>query len=239
MWHRFMAAAALALLAAGIQPARAQDKQPNLEELTRFREIKAGDKLIQVAAAAETDLNKAAIKKMALWRVARLMDAARNSQGSSDVYPISRAVTDFTSDVLDTSAHVAKLKLSQLDLIQLYGKEFMAGLQPILKFKEPYSAEKTLLMINAGRCVAALGKSGYEPLADDCVAIIDNPAISDAIKFYYLQALKNLFAAPNAEAPEKSVFNDKQRELKAIKSLIAFATRKPTLSPNSPQDEID
>jgi hypothetical protein len=240
MWHRVIAVAAVALLTvAGMQRAAAQDKRPDLDELYRFREIKGGKRAVQESPAAEMDKNKAAIRKVAQWHASRLMSAANKSLGSSDELPISTAVREFTADVLEPNLYTARMTLGQQDMIQIFGKDVMTALTPILDFKPPYGADKTLLMINAGRCIAALAKSGYEPLADNAVAIIDNPAVSDAIKLYYLHALKNLFAVPNPDRPEKSVFTDPQRELKAINSLIGFLTRKPTISPSAPQDEID
>jgi hypothetical protein len=235
-----MAIAVLSLPAlAGIQQAAAQDKQPDLDDFARFREIKGGTRALQDASGAETDKNKAAIRKVARWRVARLRDAARTSLGSSDTLSISTAVRDFSGEVLEPGLYSVRVKPGQVDFIQVFGKEALEALKPIFSLKEPYTADKTLEMVNAGRCLAALAKSGYEPVGEAAIAIIDNPAIGDAIKLYYLQALKHLFAASNLEAPEKSVFTDRQREAKVIKSLIAFVTRKPTISPNAPQDEID
>src|SRR5262245_38896823 len=197
MRHRVMATGLVALLACAVV-GNAQDKRRSLEELTRYREMRSGKRPLQESSAADTDLNKAAIKKVAQWHVSRLMYAASKSLGSSDELPIHQAVKEFAADVLEINPN-NRLNTGQQDFIKAFGQETMAALAPVLNFKPPYGADKTLLLINTGRCVSALAKSGYEPLADNCVAIIDNPAVGDAIRLYFLQALKNLFATPNQE----------------------------------------
>lgn len=241
MWHRTLAAASLALLIqAGASRAADDVKVPTFDQQTRFRDIKSGTKrFVQENTPADTEKNQLAIKSMAQFHVARLMSSAAKSAGSSDTMPIYKMVENFSKDVLDTSINTGALSTGQQELIQIFGKEVLTALKPVLTMKEPYNAEKTLLMINAARYVAALGKSGYEDLADTAIAMIENPAIHDAVKLYYLEALKNLFAARNPEQPEKSVFKNPQREHKAIKTLIDFINRKPTFSAGAPQDEID
>lgn len=241
MWHRTIPVAALALLTlSGARGVAADEKRPLPDQLFRFRDIKAGTKrFVQENTPKETQDNQAAIKSVAEWHVAELFAAATKSAGSSEDKPIYKAVENFSKDVFDPSLYSSKMTSGQQDLIQIFGKETIAALQPVLTLKPPYNAEKVLLMINAARYVAALGKSGYEDLADTAIAMIENPAIHDAVKLYYLQALKNLFATPNQDAPEKSVFKNAAREQKAIKTLINFITRKPAISADTPQDEID
>lgn len=241
MWHRTIPVAALALLTlAGARGFAADVQRPDLDQLTRFRDIKSGTKrFVQESTPAETQKNQGAIKRVAEYHVAELFASAGKSAGSSDDKPIHKMVHDFSLDVFDPSVYAGKITSGQQELIQIFGKETMAALKPVLTLKPPYNAEKTLLMINSARYVAALAKSGYEDLADTAVEMIDNPAINDAVKLYYLQALKNLFAVPNQERPDKSVITKPERERKAIKTLIDYITRKPTISPNAPQDEVD
>src|SRR2546426_833721 len=84
---------------------------------------------------------------------------------------------------------------------------------------------------NAGHILAAVGKSGYEEAADLAIEVIENPKEIDAVRLYALQALRNLFAAPDVEDPKASWVKKPERELKAIQTLIAFIVRKPPLGP--------
>jgi hypothetical protein len=94
--------------------------------------------------------------------------------------------------------------------------------------------------VNAARMLSITAKSGYEELADAAIDIITDPKQHDAVKFYVLEALGHLFAAPHPEAgPERSVFKNADREAKAIVTLIDFISRKPKFDANTPQDELD
>ena len=96
----------------------------------------------------------------------------------------------------------------------------MAGLAPILKLKEPYTAEN---LAHGQRRPVRVTLADYEPLAD---VLRDHHPTGDQRRHQVLlRGAQNLLRRPQREAPEKSVSLDK-RELKAM-SLIAFATRKP------------
>lgn len=98
-----------------------------------------------------------------------------------------------------------------------------------------------LVRINATRMIAEVCRSGYDGAAEACIRIITKPDENDAVRFYALQGLKNLFfiqpnpTTPNdAGIPEKTVFQKDNSggltplERKAIQTLIDYIFRQPT-----------
>jgi hypothetical protein len=134
---------------------------------------------------------------------------------------------------------VCSSDLGQRDMTQIFGREVVLKLAPILGFKEPLNSEKTILKVNAARFLAELAKSGYENIADIVTPAIGDPNLNDAVRLYYLRSLRNLFAVVNQDNPVKSVITKPERERAAIKALIAFLTRKPTLSANASEEEVN
>ena len=116
-----------------------------------------------------------------------------------------------------------------------FGKAMVAALTgPATQNGDP------LIRINAARMNAEVCRAGYDGAADLCIKILAKPDESEAVKFYALQGLKNLFSIyPNPTLPsdpgipEKTVFqhdntgNLSPLEVKSIEALIAYIFHQP------------
>src|SRR5262249_35113710 len=113
------------------------------------------------------------------------------------------------------------------DSQKAYVKDFSEQL--VKSFKRVLNNDKPIAQINAARCLADLTKWGAEEIADALVEVLKEDGYSDAVKFYALQGLKNLFILENPDDPKKSIFQNSSREAKSILALLEFLQRKPPL----------
>jgi hypothetical protein len=109
--------------------------------------------------------------------------------------------------------------------------------QLVLHLKEVLKNQLAIARVNAGRMLEYLGEVGDEDAADAMVEVLDDANQNDAVKFYALRGLKNLFVQAFQTSPV--TFQNKDREARAILALIKFIERKPTVSPNATKEELD
>src|SRR5260221_232348 len=107
-WTWTIAAAALVLQTC-LPLASGQPKLPEIEDRTRFNEIRSGTRAVSEANAAETQKNQTAIRNLAKYHVARLSYAAEQSLGSSEQFPISKVIREFSNDVFRPSTYAGKV----------------------------------------------------------------------------------------------------------------------------------
>jgi hypothetical protein len=126
------------------------------------------------------------------------------------------------------------LTQSQQEFLQAFTDALLPGINEVLKNPEP------IARVNAARILARLGEAGQEKAADDMVKILQDKDQSDAVKFYGLKGLADLFAAaPGANIPGKRALKDEDREDKCILALVEFLERKSNLPNNAPPEEVD
>ena len=238
-WLR--ATAALAVLAVTAASAAAQ-RLPQLspEDYSRFNDIRDGKKpFVNEPNKQDAQKNIDAIKRRAQLEVARMLDSANTSAGSSDTKPISQVVRSLHDVIIDPLTFGrTKLSEGQRDMIRIFGEEMNAQLRPIFGTKDKPSTADVLVRLNAARQLSIVAKSGFDELADTAVEVIADPNQHDAVKLYMFEALGNLFAVPHPEQEGKSVFTKEERENKAIQTLIDFIARQPKMDANASRDEI-
>jgi hypothetical protein len=123
---------------------------------------------------------------------------------------------------------------SQQDFLQAFTEALLPAIDEVLQNGEP------IARVNAARILARLGEASQERAADDMVKVLQDKNQSDAVKFYALKGLADLFAAaPGSNIPGKRALKDEGREDKCIVALVEFLERKSSLSANAPQEEID
>jgi hypothetical protein len=225
------------LFAAG--KAAAQSEYPfDPKESIRLANVRAGTLALRDDPAIPETITKGA-----RWAVMRLTDPVNIGTKAGNATPMNKLVSDAAQLVLEVPAPPKRLSESQLEYIQSFGKAAIGHLRTVLGSKDKPSqfAGNTYLVVrvNAARILSALAKSGYEETADVAIEIIENPKESDAVRLYALQALRHLFAVPNAENPAASVVSKPERELKAVQALIAYIVRKPTLAQDASQEEVE
>src|SRR5207302_1350086 len=103
-----------------------------------------------------------------------------------------------------------------------FGKRLTACLQEVVK------NPKVIARLNAAVILARLAATGQENAVDVLVEILQEPNPKyEAVKLYALRGLKEVFASGRGESP----FADKERETRAITTLLEYIERKPALSP--------
>jgi len=241
VWSR--GTAALALLAATCAlPVGAQNRgSTSLEfaESERFRELREGK---QPGGDAEKAKNDEIIRKKARIEVQRMLQAASAGIGASEGSAVSDIVRNLGEVIIDPLNPRRTINQNQAEFVVTFGKEMTPELLKHIGTKEKAGSPEILVRVNAARMLSILARSGYDGVADAAVDILKNPDQIDAVKLYALKALKHLFAVPNRERPERSVFSGpdgSDREAKAIVALIDFVARKPAMTTDTPKNEVD
>jgi len=144
--------------------------------------------------------------------------------------------------------YYSRLKAEQKQFVDEFGKSLVEALAaPATQAGNP------IIRINAARMVAEVCRSGYDGAAEVCLKILAKPDENDAVKFYALQGLKNLFAIiPEPDIREKTVFQKDNTgalpplEQKCIQALMDFVFRQPpaettgdTQGPSAAPPDVD
>lgn len=107
----------------------------------------------------------------------------------------------------------AAVKARQKKYLQEFGAELVKTIKEVLK--NPVMIAR----INAARILARLGEVGVEESADAMVGILEDTNQIDAVKFYALRGLRELF-----ETVGKI---DAERRARSIRALVSFVNRPP------------
>jgi hypothetical protein len=170
-----------------------------------------------------------------------MLDAANTAGGNSENNSVSDVVRKLGEVIIDPLIPRGRppINQNQAELVNTFGKEMTPELMKLVGTRDKPSNSEMLIKINAARMLSILGRSGYEGVADGAVEILKNADQSDAVKLYALEALKNLFAVPKRNYPERSVFSKPDPEAAAISALVDFIARKPAITPETAKDEVD
>ena len=228
------AIALLATFAAGRSPA--QDTRATnltLEESQVWDVLREGKK-----AVGEPE--KAVLRKLARIQVNRMLEATAAGYGSSDSKPVTDVVRRLAEVIIDPLKLPRPVNVNEFDVINVFGQELSAQLMQLIGTPEKPARKDNLIQVNAARMLSFLARSGYEGVGTDAVTIINDPNQHDAVKFWALEALRNLFTVPHREkGPEFSVFTKPEAEVQAIQALTNFIARKPAVDASTPKDELD
>ncbi|MFL5342647.1 MAG: hypothetical protein ACJ8F7_21150 [Gemmataceae bacterium] len=235
----------LPVLALTAGPVAAQDEfSLKVEDSRLVQNLRDGKKPLRDSSGNIPPENQKAIDAVAHYEMMRITSEVNRGLKPGNVEKAPDLVKQAADYLLvienpQGSTNPKRYSESQKDFIQAYGKACVANLRTVLGTPDKPSKFEPFVRINACRLLATVARSGYEECADLAVEIIDNPKESDGVRYYCLQALKNLFAAYNVDFPEKSVITKADRELKAVQSLINFIMRKPAVNENTPADEVE
>jgi hypothetical protein len=231
--------AALVMLAGTCAaPGQAQDRKLmglDFADQERFIAIRNGK---PPGGDAEKAKNEEVVRKMAHVQVNRLVDAANTASGSGDNNAITDVVRKLDDSIVDPIKWT-KINERQAEFIATFGKELTPELLKLIGTSAKPSSAEMLLKVNATRMLSILGRSGYEGVASGAAEILNDSKQSDAVKLYAIQAIKNVFAVPAPDHPEKSVISKPEQETAAILALVDFIARKPDLSPTASREEVD
>jgi len=217
-----------------IVSARAQDA-PKGDERNQFDKYRSG---------AETRFgpeSKALFDKYCKWYAAQINHSDTQRPGAQK--GMSAVVEDFAKRTLllpsgiypnspFATTHYSKLKPEQKQFIDEFGKSAVEVIGA-----SALQAGNPIIRINAARMIAEVCRNGYDGAAEVCLKILAKPDESDAVKFYALQGLKNLFSiVPDpVVAPEKTVFQKQNTaelrplEQRCIQALLDYIFRQPSL----------
>ncbi|HXG09454.1 MAG TPA: hypothetical protein VNK04_06665 [Gemmataceae bacterium] len=93
-----------------------------------------------------------------------------------------------------------------------------------------------IIRINAARMLVLVAESGYEPVLDALLEILNEEGQNDAVVYYALQGIKELFKLQNRPS-EPLVLKDKQREFAVIQAVMRVLERQGPMSAS--REEIE
>ena len=189
-------------------------------------DIRKGAKPLRDAGGSIPADHQKAIDAVANYTMLRITSEVNRRIKPGQVVEMADLVRQAADYMLEVPAPPKKLSESQRDYMQVYGKACLERLRPIFGTAEKPSKFEPIVRVNAARLLSLVARMGYEESADVAIAVIENPKEIDAVRFWALQALRNLFTAVNPDFPEKSVVTKADRELKAVQALIGFISRK-------------
>ena len=118
---------------------------------------------------------------------------------------------------------------------QLYMHEFTTALIPPVE--RVLQNAKPIARINAAIVLARLGETGDETVVKPLLKILKDKNQYDAVKFYALRGLKNVFRAKYTLDVER--FKDVDDVADYIRDMLDFLTRKPDLPANATPEEVE
>ena len=236
-WPRqWLLSAVLAALAA---PMLGAQETPNAEERNALDSLRSGGEVS--ADKVPTEKAKAACDKTARWFAARLVD--QKTREAVDNKGESFVVNDLTRRLGLPAYNAPGANMDYFrhpdrkPFVDEFGKALVGALEgPALQ------NANFIIRINAARMIAEVCRSGYDGAAEPCLKILAKPDENEAVKFYALQGLKNLFfILPNPPVPansdpgipEKTVFQKDNKgalsplEKRCIQALVNYIFRQP------------
>lgn len=229
-----MATATLLVLTA---PMLAQEEfAVSVNDRNLVTDMRDGKTPVNDAAREE---KKRAIEAVARFAMLRITSEVNRGLKSGRPTPMTVLHEEASRYVLIVPQPPRKISESQREYSQAYGKACVALLRPIFGTKEKASKFEPLVRVNAARLLAQLGLSGHEGCIDLAVDLIEAPKETDAVRFYALQALKNVFSAVNPEDASRSPVTNADTELRGIQALITFVNRKSPLSVDASAEEVE
>ena len=118
---------------------------------------------------------------------------------------------------------------------QLYMHEFTTALiEPVERVLQN---AKPIARINAAIVLAHLGETGDETVVKPLLKILKDKNQYDAVKFWALRGLKNVFRAKNT--PDVDRFKDTDDVADYIRDMLDFLARKPDLPANATPAEVE
>ena len=179
------------------QSGRAQEA-PNSDDRNKLEQFRAG--------SIKPEDAQAACDKTARWYAARLADQKTRESGDN---PGESALIKELGTRLglplpnsDQGSTDYARHPDRKPFIEEFGKALVKALEGPATQNANY-----IVRINAMRMVAEVGRAGYDGAAELCVKVLAKPDENDAVKFYALQGLKNLFyIVPEKEFPQKTIF---------------------------------
>lgn len=168
------------------------------------------------------------LNRAAQWYVYRLTwTEYQDTSGKAG----DRSIRDIAQEAMSQIPAVdarKPLTPQQQQFVRDYGKALTARLREVLKNPRP------IVRINAAMILARLGEAGYEEVADVLVDILKDPQESDAIKFWALKGLSNLFALSRGPSAQK--FN-REREERVVRTLLDYLGRNWALPESATPEE--
>jgi hypothetical protein len=218
----------------GDQHLPADDLTPS--EKSRLQSLASGSK-------ATGPQDQALLEKAGRWFVYRATwkkyqereptDGATLSTGKTvwevlqkDLYPLL---------VVPDPAHPTfKPNDNQVAFMAKFTEALVPPIKKVLKNPRP------IARVNAAIILAKLSESGQEALAPLMLEILGDEEQLDAVKFYAVIGLKNIFKGdPFQEIEHRDAFVDKELESKCIQALEKYLLRKPNFDKDVQPAEID
>lgn len=227
-WIPFVVVAVFAPAAS--LPAQEEIRVPPQTRIN-VKDMKEGKKPLDV-----NQINEAA--KLSVMRLTD--DVNRGLKSGKTPYPMHKIIQQAGEFILESPYPPRAFDEKQVAYVAAVGKAFMPPLRSVLiPEKDKPLKYDAMVRMNAARMLAVVGKSGHPEVAALALDILSNPKEFDAVKFYALQALKNVFAACDPTNADKSTFTDADLEKRAIKALIDFVQRPLNIPKDSPAEEIE
>jgi hypothetical protein len=216
------------------------DTEKTFNDLQRAKRENV-NKLLSGQGLAPNDTQDT-IQFLAKWHTYRLTWASSKDQGA-----MKGLMDEVDSDLSKASKN---LKAGFPAFMQDYGKQMAACAREVLEAGGETDEVKPLARVNVVRMLDRVAKDGAEDLADLFVDILRGQvkdangnalALDDAVKYWALQGLRDLFALGHVSAlnPAPVFFKNKEREKACILALNEFIERKLDIPPTMPREEVE
>jgi PBS lyase HEAT-like repeat len=191
---------------------------------------------------APTGGDKGLLERAAKFQLNRL----RQEKYQNKLPPENRSLDDLLENETFKSIPLPAPQKPLSDNQQKYMEAFTSAyLGPI---DEALHNSKPIVRVNAARILARIADSGQEQAAEEILKVLKDKDQIDAVKFWAVHGLGNLFAVlyadaaiPGNERPNRRAFKkgNKAEELEdqCITALVEFVIRKSTLPPNATSEE--
>ena len=140
---------------------------------------------------------------------------------------IDRLFKDFENDL----SNLTRNKQDTHYVMQQFGKQVVVHAMEVLQTRRP------IARLNAARVlekIAALGAAPNE-LVDALTTVVRDPGQNDGVKLYALRGLRDVLA----QFPPKSPALSRERQEKAVLTVMEFVERKVAFAPNATREEVE
>jgi hypothetical protein len=130
---------------------------------------------------------------------------------------ITRLMVDIDSALQDFIAHAKKGARNE-EVRKKFNEQMVARLKEVL------GNPLLIARVNAARALSMVAENGFEDVADALLEILQDSKQSDAVRYWAVHGLRELFRA--AHQPEPVLMRNKEREEKSIQALIGVIEHK-------------
>jgi len=196
--------------------------QINQEESKAFASMRKGE------APVTGSEDKKVIDDAAKWYAYRFT-YLEYQQPKAGIKGMHELIVEAKKQILDPK------KIKGLPQQQAFADEF--GKAFTMRLREVANTDKVIARMNAAMLLADLARTGLEVAADPLAEILSKAQESDAVKYWAVRGLHDIFALEPGAGGNVDVFQDKEREARCIQALLDYLNAKSKLARELHADE--